>query len=67
MKLRVSLFRYKSELARGGKERGRLTEHSNVGCTVNGINGVGMISVAMAESDLITKYVFAVRCGIIVT
>ncbi|KAL0130978.1 hypothetical protein PUN28_002517 [Cardiocondyla obscurior] len=28
----------------------------DAGYTVNGINGVGMISDAVAESDLITKY-----------
>lgn len=36
-----------------------------LGCMVNGINGVGMISDAMAESDLITKYLPS--GGIIVT
>lgn len=30
--------------------------HSDAGCTINGINGVGMISDDVTESDLITKY-----------
>lgn len=33
-----------------------VTPYSDAGCMINGINGVGMISDDVTESDLIIKY-----------
>lgn len=54
--IRVSLFRYEWTCMSQQGVAQSVIPYSDAGCTINGINGVGMISDDVAESDLIIKY-----------